>query len=90
MGCIILAREFWVSALRDLNARSGNPVATKVTFLAKLKTAIQLISIGLYLLALSINSSLLMFIADFNLFAACIITIHTGFQYSIRTFKLYN
>ena len=58
MGCIILAREFWVSALRDLNARSGNPVATKVTFLAKIKTTTQLFTISIYLFGLAINISL--------------------------------
>ena len=30
LGSIILAREFWVGALRDLNARNGNEAATTV------------------------------------------------------------
>ena len=54
VGSIILAREFWVGALRDLNARNNNLSATKVSFLAKLKTSIQFLAfsgflIGLYL-----------------------------------------
>jgi len=35
-------REIWVGALRDLNARNGKSDATKVTFLAKIKTTVQL------------------------------------------------
>ena len=88
ISCLILAREFWVSALRDLNARNLNASATQVSFLAKLKTTGQLIAIGCYLFGLYLNSSLLIFVADFTLFAALIITIHTGFQYSIATFGL--
>ena len=45
MGALIIAREIWVSALRDLNARNGKSNATKVTFLAKVKTSIQFFSL---------------------------------------------
>ena len=40
VGGLILIREFWVSALRDFNGRTGNLKATKVTFVAKLKTCL--------------------------------------------------
>ena len=40
IGAIIITREIWVGALRDLNARHGNSNATKVTFLAKIKRKI--------------------------------------------------
>ena len=86
-GSIILAREFWVAALRDFNARTGNINATKVSFLAKLKTAIQLSTLGLYLFGLYLNSALLLFIADFSLLATMLITIQTGLTYSIASFK---
>jgi CDP-diacylglycerol--glycerol-3-phosphate 3-phosphatidyltransferase len=86
-GSIILAREFWVAALRDFNARTGNINATKVSFLAKLKTAIQLITLGLYLFGLYLNSALLLFLADFSLLATMLITIQTGLTYSIASFK---
>lgn len=36
IGACILARELWVSALRDINARNNNFTATQVTFLAKI------------------------------------------------------
>ena len=84
---VILAREFWVSALRDLNARRGRSQLTKVSFLAKLKTAFQLATLALYLLALYLNLSILMLFADFGLFASLIITIQTGLQYTIESFK---
>ena len=84
---IILAREFWVSALRDFNARTGNTHATKVSFMAKLKTTAQLITLAMYLFAISLDSKLLIFIADFSLFASLILTIQTGLQYSLASFK---
>ena len=34
VGGMILVREFWVGALRDINARQGTEDATKVTFVA--------------------------------------------------------
>ena len=87
IGSIILSREFWVAALRDFNARHGNINATKVSFIAKLKTAIQLITLGLYLYGLFLNSALLIFIADISLLATMLITIQTGLSYSIASFK---
>ena len=42
LGSIMLAREYWVSALRDLNARAGNTDATNVTFLAKTNADVNL------------------------------------------------
>ena len=89
ISCIMLAREFWVSALRDLNARLGNTQATEVTFLAKIKTTIQLASLGMYIFAIYINNSLLKFIADFALFLALIITLQTAIQYTQASFKKY-
>ena len=44
LGSIMLAREFWVGALRDINARNQNEAATTVTFLAKIKTTMQLVT----------------------------------------------
>jgi len=86
-GGVMLAREFWVAALRDLNARRGASDSTKVTFLAKFKTSIQLLTLSSYLLGLSLNNSLILFISNFLLFLALIITIQTGLSYTIATFK---
>ena len=87
VGGMMLAREFWVSALRDLNARQGKSNSTKVTYLAKLKTSIQLLTFSFYLIGLSLNHSLILFISNFLLFLALIITIQTGLSYTIATFK---
>ena len=85
VGCLILAREFWVAALRDMNARNGNSSATEVTFLAKIKTFIQLLAIAGFLLGLYSNSALIIFLSNFILFLALIITIQTGLSYTIAS-----
>ena len=87
LGSLILAREFWVGALRDLNARNGNESATTVTFLAKLKTTIQLVTFCWLLAGLYFNSALIIFLGNFFLFLALIITMQTGLSYTITTFK---
>ena len=87
LGSVILAREFWVGALRDLNARNGNEAATNVTFLAKIKTTVQLGTFCWILTGLYLNSALMIFVGDFFLFLALIITIQTGLSYTISTFK---
>ena len=87
IGAIVITREIWVGALRDLNARNGKSDATKVTFLAKIKTFIQLITFCLFLLGLYLNSALIIFLANFFLFLAAIITMQTGLSYTIATFK---
>ena len=47
IGAIIITREIWVGALRDLNARNGKSDVTKVTFIAKIKTTIQLFTLSI-------------------------------------------
>ena len=87
VGGMMLAREFWVAALRDLNARQGTSESTKVTFLAKIKTFIQLSTFSFYLIGLILDNSLILFISNFLLFLALIITLQTGLSYTIATFK---
>jgi CDP-diacylglycerol--glycerol-3-phosphate 3-phosphatidyltransferase len=86
-SALIITREIWVGALRDFNARQNKSDATKVTFLAKIKTTIQLFTISTYLLGLAINNMLVLLIADMLLFLSLIITIYTGYIYSLNTFK---
>ena len=90
LGCVILAREFWVAALRDFNARTENINATQVSFMAKIKTTIQLSAIGCYLFGLALNNYLLIFLADFILFAAFIVTLQTGLVYTAKTFSKFD
>ena len=87
LGSIMLAREFWVGALRDYNARNGNEAATTVTFLAKIKTTIQLITFCWILTGLYFNSGLMILLGNCFLFLALIITIQTGLSYTIASFK---
>lgn len=86
LSAIIISREIWVGALRDFNARQENTCATKVTFLAKIKTTVQLFTISIYILSLAANIMLLVLIADIMLLISFLITIYTGYQYTIRTF----
>ena len=86
LSAFIITREIWVGALRDFNARQQNTNATKVTFLAKIKTTIQLFTISTYLLGLAMNNMLILVIADI-LFLIFLITIYTGYQYTLNTFK---
>ena len=87
IGAIIITREIWVGALRDLNARNGRSDVTKVTFIAKTKTAIQLFTISIYLFGLALHNMLILVIADIFLFISLFITLYTGFIYTLNSFK---
>ena len=87
LSAVIITREIWVGALRDFNARQQNSNATRVTFLAKIKTTIQLFTISTYLLGLAMNNMLLVLIADFMLFISFVVTLYTGLIYTANTFK---
>ena len=86
MSSLIISREIGVAALRDYAARNDMSHKTKVTFLAKSKTALQLSTIMLYLIALSFNLSLLIIIGDISLIAATLITLYTGYEYTNNIF----
>ena len=86
-AALIITREIWVGALRDLNARNNKSDVTKVTFLAKIKTTIQLFTISIYLIALTLNYMLLIQIAHILLFASLLVTLYTGFIYTANSFK---
>jgi CDP-diacylglycerol--glycerol-3-phosphate 3-phosphatidyltransferase len=86
-AALIITREIWVGALRDLNARNGRIDATKVTFIAKIKTTIQLFTLGMYLLALTLDNMFLIIISDILLFASLFITLYTGLLYTISSFN---
>ena len=86
-GAIIITREIWVSALRDYNSRKNNSNATKVIYIAKIKTTIQLFTISVYLFALAFNFMILIPIADLFLIISTLITLYTGYLYTFNTFK---
>ena len=87
LSSLIIAREIGVAALRDYSARNNLSDRTKVTFLAKAKTSVQLLTIGLYLLALASSFNLLIVISDIFLIVATFITLYTGYQYILNVFK---
>mgnify|MGYP001425187596 CR=1 FL=1 len=87
LGALIITREIWVSALRDFNARNNKTDATKVMYIAKIKTSIQLFTIMIYLFALSFDIMLLIIIGDIFLFISCLITLYTGYLYTYKSFK---
>ena len=87
IGGMILIREFWVAALRDLNARRGKVDATQVTYLAKVKTLIQFLAFFLFLWGLFTQNSLIIFTSNLILFLALILTLQTGLAYTISSFK---
>ena len=87
LSAVIITREIWVGALRDFNARQQNTNATRVTFLAKIKTTIQLFTISTYLLGLAMNNMVIVLIADIMLFLSFIVTVYTGWVYTLNTFE---
>ena len=88
MGVIILMREFWVSGLREYTAINHIQNASDVSFLAKIKTTLQFISIGSYLFSFSYSLSLGIFISSFILFLSLLVSLKTGMTYTSNALKL--
>ena len=87
LSSLIISREIGIAALRDYSSKKNISDRTKVTYLAKIKTSLQLFSIGSYLLALTISFNLLILISDIFLIMATLITIYTGYEYTQNVFK---
>lgn len=87
VSALIISREVIVAALRDYNSRNGNSSSTRVTFLAKAKTSVQLLAITIYLVALLLNLPLLKVIGDISLIISLIITLYTGIDYFVKSIK---
>ena len=87
MSAVILAREFWVSALRELASQRSISEATKVTFPAKAKTAVQFIAITMFFTGFEIDNALIIFLGSFMLFLALLITLKTALDYSRKVFN---
>ena len=87
LSSIIISREIGIAALRDYSSRQNLSDKTKVTYLAKIKTSLQLFSIGSYLLALTLSFNLLILISDIFLIIATLITIYTAYEYTLNVFK---
>ena len=88
MGVILLIREFWVSGLREYTAANDMQSASNVSFLAKIKTALQFIAISSYLFSFSYSLSLGIFISSFILFLSLLVSLKTGMTYTSNALKL--
>ena len=86
-GSLIIAREIWISALRDYNSRNDNVRATKVIYIAKIKTSIQLFTITIYLTGLAFSKMLLVIFGDIFMIISVLITLYTGYIYTHNSFK---
>ena len=86
-GSLIITREIWISALRDFNARNNNVEATKVIYIAKIKTSIQLFTIAVYLAGLAFNKMLLVILGDIFIIISLLVTLYTGYIYTYNSLK---
>lgn len=86
-GSLIITREIWISALRDYNSRNNNVDATKVIYIAKIKTSIQLFTILIYLIGLASNKMLFIVFGDGFLIISVLITAYSGYIYTYNSFK---
>lgn len=86
-GSLIVTREIWISALRDYNARNDNIEATKVLYIAKIKTSIQLLTITIYLVGLAFNKMLFIVIGDIFIIISVLVTLYSGYIYTNNSFN---
>jgi len=87
MGAFILAREFWISALREYSSSQNASNSTKVTYVAKAKTTFQFIAISLFFLGAASDIAIITFIANFIIFLALLLSYKSAIDYSLATFK---
>jgi len=85
MGAFILAREFWVSALREYSSSNNISHATKVTFVAKAKTTFQFIALSMFYLGSAAELALATFLAKFVLLIAVLLAIKSAIDYTVNT-----
>ena len=87
MFACILSREFIVSGLREFAASNNQSQLTQVTYLAKIKTSIQFLSLGMFLFGIMTGNSMIIFLAKFMLFLALLITFQTAINYYQNIFS---
>ena len=88
IGMFLLLREYWVAGLREYTALNNIQSASKVSYLAKVKTSIQFMSISSFYLSFSYNLSLGIFLSSFLLFLSLLISLKTGMEYTSNTLRL--
>ena len=85
MGAFILAREFWVSALREYSSANNITNSTKVTFVAKTKTTFQFIALSMFFLGAAADLALISFLANFALLIAFLLAFKSAIDYTQNT-----
>jgi CDP-diacylglycerol--glycerol-3-phosphate 3-phosphatidyltransferase len=85
MGALMLARELWVSALREYSSANNTPDATKVTFIAKAKTTFQFIAISMHFFGIAADLALITFLANFVLMISVILAFKSAIGYTVST-----
>lgn len=85
MGAFILAREFWVSALREYSSSRNISNATKVTFVAKAKTTFQFIALSMFFLGIGADLAIVTFLANFVFFIAVLLACKSAIDYTKNT-----
>lgn len=88
MCAFILAREFWVSAIREIASSAQKSSATQVTFLAKSKTAMQFIALTMHLLGKASGFAMISFLANFVLLLAVLLAYKSAIIYTQNLLKL--
>ena len=87
-GGLILARELLVAGLREFNSLQNNAKASKVSMAGKIKTSIQFFTFTCFLLGLYLGSAFLIFISNFFLTFALLLTLKSGLEYTVQSFKI--
>ena len=85
MGVFILAREFWVSALREFSSSNSISNATKVTLVAKVKTTFQFIALSMFFFGAAADLALVTFLASLLLFVAVLLAYKSAIDYTRNT-----
>ena len=88
MGALILGREFWVSALREFSSTNNISNATKVTFIAKVKTTLQFIALSMFFLGVAADFALVKFLASFTLLIALLLALKSAIDYTKNTLQI--
>lgn len=82
MCAFILGREFWISAIREIASLENKSSATKVTFTAKSKTAMQFLALSMYLLGQALDLAMITFLANFVLLIAVLLAYKSAITYT--------
>ena len=88
MASFLLAREFWISALREYSSAFNIINSTAVTFIAKTKTAFQFLAISVYFFGAATDLAIINFLANFLLLVSVFLSYKSAIDYTEKTFKI--